>query len=388
MVAKSTHAARNPAPVATVASAFRANTQPTIRRPGLVLSTPLGSAPASLPDTQIPPTVLLRAIYIEINCVVTGNTTNVVAFNPDAPLNALSLVSLHDSQGTPFVGAFDSFTLSMAQKWFGFKTNGDPTTSAVYSFTAGAVSAGGSFTMVLRIPVEAVSRTGIGSQINTDTQSPLVLSLTANSLSNIYAVAPSTTPQLSVVISYGGYWNQSGNPESFATPVAVGTLNYVNWTNYPNLAGQNQFQLGNTGMGNPWANLMFINRLASNEARSDSAFANPFKLAFRGNEIGTWSQLLWKHLMSEAYDISNPAQDSGLGGNPATGVSSLNQGVYNVPFNDDFGLQPGASLNYGLLDTKVGDSVEVTGNWPTQSQLYEIVNFYAVSGPITAIQGH
>jgi hypothetical protein len=46
-----------------------------------------------------------------------------------------------------------------------------------------------------------------------------------------------------MVVSYGGYWNQSGNPNSFPTPTAVGTLNYINWTNYRGLNGSQQFQL-------------------------------------------------------------------------------------------------------------------------------------------------
>lgn len=378
------------APVAAASLAFRANTQKTIKRPGVVLSTTVGSTPTTLADTQIPPTTLLRCIYLEVTCVVSGNVTNVVAFQPDAPLNVFSLVNFHDAQGTSIVGSFDSFTLAMAQKWFGFTNNADVTTSAVYSATVGAVGAGGSFTMVFRIPVEIVSRTGVGSQINTDTQSPLVLSLTVNQSTAIYSTAPSTTPTVSVVVSYGGYWNQSGNPNSFATPTAVGTLNYVNWTNYTGLSGQQQFQLSNIGLGNSVANLMFINRLTSGSARDDASFANPLQVAYRGNVLGSFSQLLWKHLMSEAYGYAGSTLDGGLGANAATAQSSpsLNKGVYNVWFNDDFTNDPGNTLFYALLNTAVGDSVELTGSWSASAILYEIINFLAVSGPVTTIQGH
>jgi hypothetical protein len=193
---------------------------------------------------------------------------------------------------------------------------------------------------------------------------------------------------VSVVISYGGYWNQSGNPNSFATPTAVGTLNYVNWTNYTGLSGQQQFQLSNIGLGNDVANLMFINRLTAGAARSDSGFANPLQVAYRGNVLGQWSELLWKHMMSEAYDTPNPVLDTGLGAVAASPTEGLNQGVYNIWFNADFIFQPGNSLFYALLQTAVGDSIELTGNWPTSSTLYEIINFYAVSGPLSAIQGH
>jgi hypothetical protein len=378
------------------ASAFRANTQPTIKRPGTVQSNVMVTgAPTPLADTQIPPTTLLRCIYIEVTATTTSNAAT-VAFAADAPANVFSSVNLHDAQGTAIVGAFSSFELSMAAKYFGFTTNGDPTSSAVYSATAGVGSgSGGSFSVVFRIPVEAVSRTGVGAQINTDTQSPLVLSLSLNQGTAVYATPPTTLPTVSVTVSYGGYWNQSGNPNSFATPTAVGTLNYINWTNYTGLAGQQQFQLANIGLGNSVANLMFINRATSGNARSDADFANPLQVAYRGNVLGQFSQMLWKQLLSEAYGYGNPTMDVGLGNNVTggsgtvpNGEASLNQGVYNIPFTADFTSTPGNSLFYGLLNTAVGDSIELTGSWPTSSVLYEIINFLAVAGPVSAIQGH
>jgi len=381
-------AASGTGPVAAASMAFRDNTQPTIKRPGTALTaTMVSGSPVALADTQIPPTTLLRCIYLEITCVTSANAATVV-FQPDAPLNALSVVNFHDAQGTSIVGAFDSFTLGMAAKWFGFVNNSDPTTSAVYSLTPGSGATGGSFTMVLRIPVEVVSRTGVGSQINTDTQSPLVLSLTVNQGTAVYSTPPTTLGVVTVVISFGGYWNQSGNPNTFATPSAVGTLNYINWTNYTGLNGQQQFQLANIGLGNEIANILFMNRLTAGAARDDASFPNPLQIAYRGNVLGSFSQLLWKHLISEAYDATTAALDSGLGAVAVSNASSLNKGVYHVWFNQDFTFDPGNSLFYGLLDTAVGDSIELTGSWAASATLYEVINFLAVSGPVSAIQGH
>lgn len=355
------------------ATAFRASTQPTIKRSGAALSAQLGTSPVTLQDTQIPPTTLLRCIYLEVTASGGAGT---VAFQPDAPLNVFQSVNFHDAQGTSIVGSFDSFTLAMAEKYFGQTFSSDVTESAVYSTS----TTGGNFTMVFRIPVEVVSRTGVGSQINTDTQSPLVLSLTLNTLANIYnGTAPTTAPTVSVVVSYGGYWNQGGSPSGFATPSAVGTLNYINWTSYPALTQSQQFQLGNLGLGNSIANLMFINRLTSTGARDDASFPNPMQIAYRGNVLVQYSQLLWKQVMSEDYGYSSTTLDAPGG---------LNKGVYNIPFTKDFTSKPGDTLFYGLLNTAVGDSIELTGTWGAQAALYEVINFLAVSGPVSAIQGH
>lgn len=124
---------------------------------------------------------------------------------------------------------------------------------------------------------------------------------------------------------------------------------------------------------------MFINRATSGNARSDADFANPLQIAYRGNVLGQWSQLLWKHLMSEAFNFTNTTLD---------GPNGLNQGVYTLPFNQDFTSDPGNTLFYQLLNTAVGDSIELTGSWPTSSTLVELVNFLAIAGPVSAIQGH
>ncbi len=92
--------------------------------------------------------------------------------------------------------------------------------------------------------------------------------------------------------------------------------------------------------------------------------------------------------MSEAYDFSNQTLDAGLGAVAAASSAGLNLGVYNLWFNQDFTFDPGNTLFYGALNTAVGDSGELTGSWPTASTLYEIINFLAVSGPVSAIQGH
>ena len=138
-----------------VSTAFRSQTQPTIKRPGTALTATLGASPVPLTDIQIPPTTLLRCIYLEVTCTSTTNAATVV-FNADAPLNVFSSVNFHDAQGTSIVGSFDSFTLAMAEKYFGFVNNSDVTTSAIYSLTPGSGGSGGSFTMVFRVPVEVV----------------------------------------------------------------------------------------------------------------------------------------------------------------------------------------------------------------------------------------
>src|SRR5581483_1846889 len=218
-------------------------------------------------------------------------------FQVDAPLNVFSTVNFADAGGTSIVGSFDSYTLAMVQKWGGYAASSDPRNNAAYSATTGSGGTGGSFNVVLRIPVEVVNRTGIGSLQNQSTNSPLTLSLTLNSSGNIYSTAPTTLGSVTVTARLGGYWKGS-NSAAAQVPQAFGTTSYWNRTSIAALNGASQFQLPNLGLGNPLRSLVFLN-YATGGARTSTNFPDPLEIDFRGNKLYQVSQNLWKFLMSE-----------------------------------------------------------------------------------------
>ena len=360
---------QQPAPVGP----FRGGTQPTVLATGYVQSKALTTATQDLPQWQIPPNNIMRCIYLECVSVAAGNSAT-VAFNGDAPENLFSTVNFADAGGTSIVGSFDSYTLAVVQKYGGYAANSDPRNNAVYSATTGSGATGGSFTIVFRIPVEVVSRTGIGSLQNQSTNSPLTLSLTLNSSTNIFSTAPTALPTVTVTARLGGYWKGS-NAAAAQTPNAFGTTSYWNRTSIQALNGASQFQLPNLGLGNPLRNLMFLN-YATGGARSDTAFPASIEIDFRGNKLLQVDQTTWKFLMSEAYGFTGTIDTA----------NGLDTGVYAIPFNLDFALEPGAELGNGYLMTNVGDAIQVIGSWGASSTLYELVNFLAVKGAPSSVQ--
>lgn len=358
---------------APVQGPFRGGTQPTVRTTGYSQTVTLGAATQPLPDYQIAPTNILRTIFIEVTGTTSGNSAS-AAFNLDAPLNILSTINFQDAGGTSIIGSFDSFTLAMAMKYFGYSENGDPRTNATYTATTGTGSTGGSFNIVFRIPVEAVHRTGIGSLQNQTTNSPMVLSATVNTEAAIYSTNPTTAPTVVVKYTLGGYWN--GNNAAFApAPKAFGSTQYINRASIVGLNGASQFQLPNNGLGNPVRNIMFLN-YATGSTRSDADWPNPLQVTYKGNNLVQFGQNLWKSEMSEWFGLQGTTLDNGLG---------LDTGVYVLPFDNDFGLQPGAELGLGYLDTNLGDEIELIGSWGGSSTLYEVVNFIAVNGATSQI---
>src|SRR5215469_3205869 len=354
---------------------FRGGTQPTVIATGYTQTVTLSAATQALPTYQIKPTNLLRCIYIEVKATAAGNAAT-VAFQADAPLNVFSSLNFADAGGTPVVGPFDSYALNAAMKYFGYFLNGDARQNAVFSATTGSGASGGSFTVVFRIPVEAVARTGLGALQNQSTNSPLTLDLTVNTSAAIYSTAPTAAPTIVTTLRLGGYWD--GNNGAYSpTPKAFGSTQYVNRASIPALNGASQFQLPNVGLGNPVRNIAFLNYATGGARAGSGTFPDPFEIDFKGNRLRQSSILQWQYDMSEDWELSG-AIDTGNG---------LDTGVFVQNFTKDFGTNPGAELGLGYLSTAVGDELQVIGTWGASSTLYELVNFVAVNGAPSAVQG-
>lgn len=353
---------------------FRAGTQPTVAATGYNQTLTMTTATQQFPQWQIPPSNILRCIYLEVVGTTSGNTAS-VAFEGDAPFNALQTINFADAGGTSIVGSFDGYTLAMIQKYGGYVNNGDPRANAQYSAKTGSGATGGSFSYVVRIPVEVVSRTAIGSLQNQSTNSPFTLQLTLNSSGNVYSTAPTSEPSVTVTGWVGGYW-QGSNSAASPTPKAYGTTSYWNRASYPALDGGMTVQFGPIGLGNPWRNLLMVN-YATGGARSDSDFPTNVQMTFRGNNLLQTDQNLWKWMMSEAYGFDGTTQDAANG---------LDTGVYAIPFDQDFGFAPGAETGAAYLQTNVGDSVQLIGTFGASSTLYTVINFLAVKGATTQVQ--
>jgi len=358
------------APSAPVLAPFRAGTQPTYKPSGFTQTNTLGSTTIELPDYQIGPTNLLRAIEIEVVGTTSGNSAS-AAFNGDMPLGILSTVNFQDSGGNSIVGSFDSYTLAMIMKYGGYTggTRGDPRQSVVYSAITGSGATGGSFTVVFRIPVEFIARTGAGSLVNQTTQSPLVLSLTLTTEALVYSTNPTSAPSVQVLVDLLGYWkgaNASANP----APKAAGTTQYWNRSSIQALNGASDFYAPQVGIGNPLRMFLWLNYLTGG-ARNSTDWPSPLTVNYKGNLLFNMSLRQWQNQMSRWYGLTGATADTGPG---------LDTGVFAFPFNTDFDTAPGAELMLSYLNTEVGDAIEFVGSWGASCTLYHVVNYLGVNG--------
>lgn len=356
---------------APVLAPFRAGTQPTYKPSGYTQTNALTTTAIELPDYQIGPTNLLRAIDIEVSAVGV-NTSNNVAFNGDMPLGVLSTVNFQDSGGNSIVGSFDSYTLAMIMKYGGYApgTQGDPRQSVVYSATTSTGTTAGSFNFVLRIPVEFIQRTGAGSLVNQTTQSPLTLSMTLTTSALVFSTAPATSCTVTVTVDLLGYWKGS-NAAANPAPKAAGTTQYWNRSSIQALNGAADFYAPQVGIGNPIRTFLWLN-YATGAARSTADWPSPLTVNYKGNLLFNFTVNQWKNQMSRWFGLTGATADTGPG---------LDTGVFAFPFNTDFGKgDTGAELMLSYLNTGVGDAIEFVGSWGASSTLYHVVNYLGVNG--------
>jgi hypothetical protein len=351
---------------APVLGPFRSGTQGTLASDGYSTSFTPGASTTELGNYTPSSNYLIRGIYIQVSATASGNEVSNVAFNNDMPLGIFSTVEFNDTGGNPVIGPFDSYTLAMVNKYGGYQTNGDPRNSAVYSATTGSGTSAGSFAEVLFVPIEAVTRTGMGSLMNTSSDSTYTLQLTGCTSAALYSTAPTTIPTVNVKCFLSGWW-KGQNSNASPTPRLVGSTQYHVRGTYNSLDGAEQFQV-KQGLGQAIRTVYLLNYDVSSGNRSSSDFPDPFQIIYKGTNLVNWSRNLWQDQMSRQWGFSNATFDAANG---------LDTRVFVYSFATDFTNKPGDELGSSYLLTAQGDMMQYVGSWNGNSKLFVVVNYMA-----------
>jgi hypothetical protein len=359
------------------AAPFRAGTIRTLVSDGYQISTTLTSAQQQLTQYAPTPNAYLRGLWIQSVATASANSAN-AAFQQDAPFNVYASITFQDANQKPIIGPFDGYTLFLVNKYGGYQYNDDPRASSVFSVTTGTQGSGGSFTHLLYVPLEIDSRDTMGALQNKSASSSFQLLLTVNSLANVYSTSPSSAPALVTTVFEDGWLqpkavDSSGTPLSQAPP-QLGTTQYWTRGSYNALNGSQQIQL-TQGLGYPVRQYLAVNYDVSGNTRSvgDTDFPTTTQFIFRGTSFWNVSKTLWKDQMSRSLGLNATSADSANG---------LENGVYRLGFNDDFGLQDGDEMRNGYLVTQQGDQFQMVATFNGNSNLFWVANYVApAQGP-------
>jgi len=302
------------------------------------------------------PNGFLSGSYILVEAVAAGNAA-AVAFAEDGPFSAIDTITFNDTNNKPVLGPMTGWDLKECVKFGGYAFSDDARLSPVFSVTTGAVGAGGSFTFVLRLPVELVHRDALGSLPNKSSSATfdIAIRVAAGGVGAIYTTAPTNQPSVRIRIQQFG-WMDPNNADSKGNPVAqnppgVQTTQYWSKQTYAVNAGA-MSNLRLTGIDSFVRNLIFIlEDTAGARSVGDTDFPDPFTMLYETSNPIQRLKTVWRHMIGEQWGYNAAVETAG----------GRDNGVYPESYCSDFGLKPGAETRLGYLPVSSATTIALTG---------------------------
>jgi len=326
----------------------------------------LGASTQNLtPQYEIPANGFLNAVYILVENTVTSSTATatgtagVGVLKEDGPYNVIDSLVFTDVNNSEIVGPIGGWDLYVINKWGGYCFQDDPEANTdLFTSTSNATAsstASGSFSFMLRIPVELVPRDALGSLPNKSSSTPFKVKTTVAAIATVYNAAATVGGSCRFRMMPDSYWEPTpvdGQGNAIAKlPPGVMTTQYWNKTDYTVNAGSFSILLTNS-TGFPVRNLGFVLR-DSTLARSvgETDFPDPFKLQLQSNIILDRLKKYWKRRITEDWGY-NAAGDA---------ANQKDNGLYFHPFNRDFAHKPGWENRRSYLRTTDGMRLQAKG---------------------------
>jgi len=276
---------------------------------------------SNLPLTAVPG--FLRALIVKLTASG-GSGAQVVTAGTDAPMNAISQLTLRDASGQPIYPAIDGFGLFLinlysCQSLVGQGGRQDPTSSGFPSFAAVTTASGsgaGNFTVKMWVPLEYNSSGFTALPADNSAELPKLLIQFAAS-ATVYQTAPSTLPTIDLRVEEA-YWAVPNNMPDLA-PYDVGASSQ--WL--LNTSGQNPpsnayMRVLSQGVGQYIHTIITVYRDSNNNRQAK--YPDPIELwidnyQYRLEALDTRNDELWKRFGVtrptgvEAYTWRNSIQD-------------------------------------------------------------------------------
>jgi hypothetical protein len=342
------------------------------------------SAVQKLGTFKLSPNGWLAGIWCMVQMVTSANAA-AVTFTGDNPFSSINKVTFKDVGQREVVGPLTGYEWFTINKWGGyFAGNPDPRNPANGFFaTAGAVGTGGSFTFHLWLPLEIVYRDTLGEIENKSSSSAYTLEVFLDTTANTYGVAPTTPGTMRFRANLYGYTepeaaDMRGRPLSQAPP-ADGAVQY--WTSEvpaAQSAGIGKYNIQG-GIGYSIRNIVFIAYDNGNGTRATGwnfgteagDWPDPATLSFGKVQLLQRPAIMWQNLMARWYGLTAAGPDAAL---------APENGVFVQAFNREFDTIAGSELRNGLLVTKAGNVLQLSGSFGGAAIVHYLVNYIVPPG--------
>lgn len=195
----------------------------------------------------------LRYIELEITGTTAGNAA-AVAFQGDAPGNALQFIEFLPPSGDPPIVPHNGYQLQLWNKYGAFSEATplcDPRCDPSYFATAGAGATGGSFRIRLKLPFETDPTSGFCSITNSAANKSYLLNMIVATSAQLYSTAPTNAPTVRV-LGWMYYWDEPQAQTRQGTmqtpgPIGLGSFSQLRLDQAPITAGDKYIKVNNAG---------------------------------------------------------------------------------------------------------------------------------------------
>ncbi len=330
----------------------------------------------NFPIYTLTPNGWLRGLWFLFEMTTASNSAD-VAFTADGPFSAVKKITFKDVGNREVFGPLTGYDWMTVMKFGGYFDVGDPRSDPNYSVTTGTGGTGGSFTIIMYLPLEIVNRDALGDIENKSSSSSYKVEIVLAQSTDVYSTSPTTLGSCRLRIVEDGFTepeavDEMGRPLAQAPP-AAGTVQY--WTNENDAlsAGLGKYLIQN-GLGYSIRNIIF-KLVDSNGSRStgDSDWPDPVTFSFGKIQLFQRYKKIWISKMAKDYGLTSASTDASLG---------RELGVFPVWFTKDFGHKPGQELRNTYLVTKPGNVLQWQGTIGGSGThtLYTTVNYVVPPG--------
>lgn len=313
----------------------------------------LTSGTQDLPPYEVSPNGFLSGLYCLVQSTTAGNAAT-VAFTANGPWNVIDSITFNDVNNKAIIGPMTGHDLYEAIKFGGYAFVDDAKLSPVYSVTTGAGATGGSFTFILRLPIEIVRRDALGSLTNKSASATYDVSIRLAASSTVYSVAPTNAASVRVRLQQYGWMDPNdtdmrGNPVS-PNPPAAQTTQYWSKQTYTLNAGAFNFRL--TGIDSLVRNMIFMLLDGSNSrTQGDSDWPDPFDLTYETAKPISRIRDVWRHMIAADWGYTGTVETAG----------GRDYGVYPETYCLDFNMKPGGETRLQYLPVSSATNISVSG---------------------------
>jgi hypothetical protein len=301
------------------------------------------------------PNGFISGIYLLVEATTVGNAA-AVTYSPDGPFNVLDTISFNDTNNKPIIGPFTGFDLYIVNKYGGYAFIDDAKLSPVFSMISGVgAGVGGSFSFVLRLPIEIVRREALGPLPNKSSSATFDVAMRMSATATIYGVAPTAAPSVRVRLQQFGYMDP--NPTDMEgnavqpNPPAVETTQFWGKQTYSISSGAMSQRL--QGIDSLVRNLVFILRDATNlRSGGDADWPDPMTMQYETSTPIQRIRAIWRHMITELYGYTG-AMDAANG---------RDAGIYPETFCADFFGKPGWETRLTYLPVSAATNLQLQGN--------------------------